>query len=386
MVAVVDMAGGEMTVGGEGEQKVRLLGYKPGFRCFKLLPSSTTTNPLHHQPPKANPKNTMGSSSKKKNQKAADFKKPKLRVGKRTQPPTNHTATSFRSKSIVLSAQSLASAAPSLAAQLHHHATLLSHHSPQTRRESLSFLSAHVPSLTPSTLLPRLAPLLLDPSNAVRNALLLLLQKLPPREMTLHMNLLLLHVWSAMSHIDPDIRNDSTRFLGWALGVGRAETLGGGGWGRGLAALAGVLGFAGERSVGGAAGRLRHLEVLREFLAVGVTADEKVGWDGGRRVVGGLHWSAEVQLAWAGVGAYRYLGLFDSEVEERRGGGEDTEGRRWWLFKNKQGMEVGRRLQVGLVGMTKEGGEVGRAAGRVLEVLRTAENWDGREDVVGVVG
>ncbi|KAF8250438.1 hypothetical protein K440DRAFT_493618, partial [Wilcoxina mikolae CBS 423.85] len=160
----------------------------------------------------------MTSSNKKKRAKAATFTKAKLRVGKTPQKPANHTDTSFKSRTIVLATQSLSLRAPETTSQFLHHLSLLSHHASQTRKDSLSFLTTHLRHITiPSaTILPKLAPLILDPNDAVRTQLLVLLKEFRPAEARLQMPLLMLHVWSAMSHIEPDVRRDSTGFLGWA--------------------------------------------------------------------------------------------------------------------------------------------------------------------------
>ena len=47
----------------------------------------------------------MAKSSRKKKEKAKDFAKPKLRVGKKLAKAANATETSFKSRSIVLQSQ-----------------------------------------------------------------------------------------------------------------------------------------------------------------------------------------------------------------------------------------------------------------------------------------
>ncbi|KAA8900010.1 Rix1 complex component [Sphaerosporella brunnea] len=252
----------------------------------------------------------MTSSNKKKQKRAADFKKQKLRVGKTPAKAANHTNTSFKSKTLVLASQAIAPT-HEVTKQFTHHLSLLSHHSPSTRKDSLLFLSTHYPSsnIPAAVLIPKLAPLILDPNSDVRLALQGLFKVLRPREVRVHMHVLLLHIWSAMSHIEPDIRGDSTEFLVWALQVAPEEVLSHGGWSRGLKALAGVLGFADEGPRGTKAAKLvvRHLGALKEFLVAGMPGEEVVG-----------------------------------------------------------------RLRRGLEGVMKEGGEVGRLAGRVAVVLDDA--------------
>ena len=340
----------------------------------------------------------MTSSGKKKRARAQAFKKAKLRVGKPSKPPANFTPTAFAAKQIVVASQSSLQhdRRTETTSQLLHHLSLLSHHSPSTRRDSLAFLAdnlASPPAVPPAVLLPRLAPIILDPSDNVRAQLLRLLACLRPADVRLHMPLLLLHVWSAMSHIDPDVRRDSSRFLSWALATAPALTLAAGGWARGLATLAGCL-------QGCDAGVLpRHLGVVDEFLVAGIGCDaatgkahgeegEEAGCEGGCEGLvarGGLHWSVASNLRRAGVGDYRHLALFVDTDDGGDGDGDgdggsggigaqaaDRAGRWRWCVETRAGRETVARLRGVLAGLTKEGGDTGRRAGRVLSVLNQA--------------
>jgi pre-rRNA-processing protein IPI1 len=333
----------------------------------KLLHVSSTPA----QRPRDRQTDTMTSSNKKKQKRAADFKKQKLRVGKTAAKPANHTNTSFKAKTLVLVSQGVHHDS-NVSKQYTHHLSLLSHHSSATRKDSLLFLAANyaASSVPAANLLPKLAPLILDPSDGVRSALLALLQVIRNRDAQVHMHLLLLHIWSAMSHIEPDIRGDSTQFLSWALGAAPGEVLGHGGWQKGLGALSGVLGFADSGPRGTKAAKLvmSHLGVLKEFLEAGIPSAEGEGKEGAVEVVGGLHWGAEILLNRGGMTAYRYLGLFEDGGAEE--GAEDPEGRRRWC--RMAGKEVVGRLKGGLEGIMKEGGEVGRMAGRVAAVVEEA--------------
>ncbi|TGZ83344.1 hypothetical protein EX30DRAFT_339536 [Ascodesmis nigricans] len=306
----------------------------------------------------------MGSSAKKKAEKAADFKKTKLRVGKTAKKPDNFTSTSFRAKSIVLSTQSLHSAAPSEASKITHHLSLLSHHASAIRKESLAHLVSHPP---PATALPKLLPLIVDTSAGVRKELLRLLSggeakpdattapsaaAFSPQDIIAHLSLLRLYVFSAMTHIDPDIRRDAVLFLSWALTVAGVDMVEEGGWRRGLRDFVGIV----ETGHG--------LEALKRFIEVGVKGGvEEVGG----KLVDGLHWSAVIHVRRVGARAYAGLGLF-GECEE---GGEDAEGRRRWL-NTAEGREVVKGLERALRGLLKDGGEKGRVGGRVLMALQNA--------------
>ncbi|KAI8319519.1 hypothetical protein GQ54DRAFT_243433, partial [Martensiomyces pterosporus] len=94
----------------------------------------------------------MPKASKKKQRKAEDFKKVKLKVGKKKAPPTNATDTSFTSKSIVLTGQSItadksAELTNSRNLTLKNVLTQLRHYSAATRKDAVSgladFLSLH---------------------------------------------------------------------------------------------------------------------------------------------------------------------------------------------------------------------------------------------------
>lgn len=132
-----------------------------------------------------------------------------------------------------------------------------------------------------------------------------------------------------------------------------------------MTVFAGVMGFGDASVAAGSKGTktmLKHLSVLKDFLEIACPVDaEDVPPLG---LIGGLHWSAGMQLRRAGAGEFRYLGLFEVGDSE---GPEDAEGRRWWCREKGQG--VMGRLRKGLDGLAKEGGEVGRAAWKVAAVL-----------------
>ena len=170
----------------------------------------------------------MAKVSKSVREKRKDFAKTKLKVGKSRQAPANQTDTSFRSKSVVLPKQSVTQESTVKEAQtLQHHIALLSHKSGETRKDALqqliSYLVANPPkaSITVTPLMAALSPMIIDDTTSVRRVLLELFVKilanLPATTLNAHSNLLLLYISSAMSHISPSIRADSTRFLKWAM-------------------------------------------------------------------------------------------------------------------------------------------------------------------------
>lgn len=206
-------------------------------------------------------------SSRKKREKKKDFQKTKLKVGKTAPKSNTYTDLSFKAKSISLPNQSIVKAGGSSATtQTHlglaspllnenfiHHISLLKHHSPATRREAIVYLTntwnqylTHSDDLGVNIkpIVDGAAPLILDASQKVRNELLGLLRSLcyEPGQvdsvaanqldkvstpqftlrpefykanspLSLHTPTLALYIHSAMTHITPDIRADSTKFL-----------------------------------------------------------------------------------------------------------------------------------------------------------------------------
>jgi len=192
----------------------------------------------------------MGSSSKKKKEKAKDFKKPKLKVGKARPKPDNFTDTTFKSKSIVLAKQSLTTTAPTQSAQFSHHLSLLSSKTSTQRRDSLAFLTTAItsrPVTSPlpqpvSMLPPKLNPLILDGSNGVRTQLLRLLRALPPQDIEPHIGQILLYVRAGLTHLAADIRCSATDILLWAAETCPSELVScAGGWVKTLRCLLTVL-------------------------------------------------------------------------------------------------------------------------------------------------
>ena len=132
------------------------------------------------------------ASKRKRKEKQKDFAKAKLKVGKTAQKPDNYTDTSFKSKTISLPNQSIASSSnygassgasrsllstgPSLAV-LTHQLSLTKHHSSNTRKEVLNYLQTHLPE-NPSyykNIMTSILPLILDEDKEVRKALISLL-------------------------------------------------------------------------------------------------------------------------------------------------------------------------------------------------------------------
>ncbi|KAG2730766.1 hypothetical protein G9P44_005915 [Scheffersomyces stipitis] len=165
------------------------------------------------------------ATKRKKAQKAKDFVKPKLKVGKTAAKPDNHTDTSFTAKTISLPNQSIAKKSKSGVSEeqkqeidLSHHLSLTKHHASATRKEVLIYIDQHLPS-NPSLykqIFTSIIPLILDQSASVRTTLVALFNKcanMQPGILELHIRSIALFIHSAMTHLHPEIRNSSTKFL-----------------------------------------------------------------------------------------------------------------------------------------------------------------------------
>lgn len=241
-----------------------------------------------------------------------------------------------------------------------------------------------------STIITALTPLMLDTSQLVRTHLLALLKLLPREQVAMYIPKILLFVNSATTHITEDIRADSTKFLEWAIGVDREGAFGGGGWGNSLRGIAGCLGWTG----GGVKavipkGKetkivLQHLGTLKAVLEAGLASCDNKEQDGNRiRGSGLLHGNSESHMVPNRSNVYAYLNLFSTPSANNSGGSsgeigtagsgpmamvgepEDVDSRRRYLTDGP-GKGVLAVLKMGLSSLKKDGGEVGRAAGRVL--------------------
>ncbi|KAF8428377.1 putative rRNA processing protein Ipi1 [Tirmania nivea] len=349
------------------------------------------------------------SSKKKREKKQKDFQAPKAK-------PSNFTDTSFKSKALVIATQSLHQTAPSQTHLLAHHLSLLTHHSDTTRRESLSYLTTHLPPTFPfatslvdgqstlpaSALIPALAPMILDASNSVRSQLLTLLKTLPQGYVEMYVPKLMLYITSAMTHLAPEIRGDSTKYLIWLLGINTDSVLRNGGWAKGLRGLIGVLGWGTAKDNGcissggnqGAAARgkirMQHISVLREFLQAGLLGDHVMNQlsnncaDDGHWQPGFSHWTTHLHMLPnkpSRSNAFSYLSLFSmaQSSDGENAGTEDLEARKRWLVEGP-GKDALGSLRLGVEDVRKEGGEMGRLGARIAAVLDDALNTEGGEE------
>ncbi|KAG0047219.1 hypothetical protein BGZ83_007690 [Gryganskiella cystojenkinii] len=168
------------------------------------------------------------SSSKRKKEKNADFKKTKLKVGKKKAVSDSFTDTSFKSKAISLPSQSITHDKTTLLTNSRNVTfselmTQLKHYSPSTRKDALLGLRdlfhrhPHLLPLHLGVLVNTIVRLLIDDSSMVRKGLQTFLAEfipmLHPRDVHPFLPLLVVYTCSAMTHILEDIREDALAFL-----------------------------------------------------------------------------------------------------------------------------------------------------------------------------
>ncbi|KAG0255882.1 hypothetical protein BG011_004875 [Mortierella polycephala] len=168
------------------------------------------------------------SSSKRKKEKNADFKKTKLKVGQKKAVADNFTDISFKSKAISLPSQSISHDKTALLTNSRNVTfvelmTQLKHYSPGTRKDALLGLRdlfhrhPHLLPLHLGVLVNAVVRLLIDDSSVVRKALQTFLAEFIPmlhsRDVHPFLPLLIVYTCSAMTHILEDIREDALKFM-----------------------------------------------------------------------------------------------------------------------------------------------------------------------------
>ena len=281
---------------------------------------------------------------------------------------------------IVLKQQSLSTSAPTSSAQFSHHLSLLSSRADAQRRDSLVFLTNTISSRPAEgtsqalvgNILPKVLPLLLDGSKAVRAQTLKLLSALPPKELEYHAERIWPHVRAGMTHLAIDIRNSTVDVLEWAIvAVGVELVSCPGGWIKPLKCFLAMFRWPNEdsptawSSYNGFFGKsgtevkaiAKSLSVLASFLRLGLSEVED-----GTATTNTPEWGfplfhVRAHMMPSRPHAYRHLNLFgpprdeDGEMYTERGERQRIFGKRFW-YAYRRGFEAAK----------KEGGEIGRAA------------------------
>ncbi|TEB34941.1 hypothetical protein FA13DRAFT_1660099 [Coprinellus micaceus] len=171
----------------------------------------------------------MPKNVKKKKDKAADFTKAKLKLGKGKQLANNAIDTSFKARSIVLPTQSIVIEKDASTPLTKRHLsfndliTHLKHYNAATRKDAIlgmrELLETHW-HLLESNLAPlvnAVVRLIGDEDASVRKALLgfmsWMVPRIPSENIVPHAQLLLLFTTSAQTHIFPEIRIDAVKSL-----------------------------------------------------------------------------------------------------------------------------------------------------------------------------
>ncbi|KAG6897355.1 hypothetical protein C0992_002281 [Termitomyces sp. T32_za158] len=185
----------------------------------------------------------MPKSAKKRRDKAADFTKAKLKLGKGKQLPSNAVDTSFKARSIALPSQSIGHEknddAPTTKRKLSFEDLVshTKHYSSSMRKDAIlgfrELLEANWNLINSflTSLINACVRLIGDEDASVRKALLTffswLLPRIPKSDIMPHAPLLLLFTTSAQTHIFPEIRIDAIRFIDLFLEhIPRAVTVG----------------------------------------------------------------------------------------------------------------------------------------------------------------
>lgn len=335
----------------------------------------------------------MGSSSKKKKDKAKDFQKPKLKVGKARPKNTNATDTSFAAKSIVFKQQSVSETRDPTAV-FNHNLSLLSSKTEPQRRDALQYLTAACQVAGKDLPQPAFAvvskaqPLILDGSNGVRQQLLKLFKALQGDMGPLEQ--LLLYTRAGMTHLSTDIRLSALDVMEWLLQSKPGAVLAcPGGWVKTIKTFQNLLSWRGGLSNTGATMNgnwsatkaatnlgsnkllVRQLNCLATFLTAGLTPESVEQDAAGLRAADQFPlWHTDAHCLPKKSNPFGFLNLFGAPRDAESEVYEDA-GARSAIF-----VEMGllASFQAGVKEAKQEGGEVGRAAALVDKALRLADD------------
>ncbi|RKF82298.1 Pre-rRNA-processing protein ipi1 [Golovinomyces cichoracearum] len=296
---------------------------------------------------------------------------------------------------IVVNKQSLRISAPTHSSQFTHYFSVASNSKNDSqRRDALSFLISHVSSLPAnnqlplptSVLLPKLLPLILDGSGSVRTQLLKLFRLFPKNDIAERIENSLLYIRAGMTHLSLDIRKDALAFLEWLLEVAEEEVVGcAGGWFKVLKCFMSIMGWAATtetskwtfaiKATFPKAGKAYpyQLLVFSKFLKAGLIESEHVTRLAELRRSERLNQSISIfpvvdshfNMIPTVSNAYAHLNLFGKPRDEEGEAYCDRKARQR-VFNNYFLLDI----QTGVKTARKDGGEIGRAAAALDEVLR----------------
>ncbi|PNS14825.1 hypothetical protein CAC42_2054 [Sphaceloma murrayae] len=346
----------------------------------------------------------MGSSAKRKKEKAKDFQKAKLKVGKAKPKASNATDTSFRAKSIVLKQQSLSANAPTSTDLFSHQLSLLSSKTDSQRRDALASIinilasyktvDASYLSRPAIDIITKARPLLIDASKAIRSSTLEVLKLLPIKEVERNIQAIQIYVHIGLTHMAADIRMSTLDVLDWLLkAAGDATVSCSGGWSGTIKRLSGVLGWQSEVTTGrGNVGvpvtqkgwtnvprtkledtklRARQISSLANLLETGLQSPDPETLTTLRQRQAALAfplWNMHAQLMGNTPNPFVHLDLF-AEAEATKD--DDSVVIVDWLGRqNVLRSTHASGIIKGISDAKKEGGEIGRAARSVERVIK----------------
>ncbi len=224
-------------------------------------------------------------------------------------------------------------------------------------------------------MLPKLLPLILDGSSSVRSQLLKLLRLFPAKDITDHVESVLLYIRAGMTHLAAEIRNDAISILEFVLESGKEEAVAcPGGWVKTLSAFMSMMGWAvssgttkwtsAAKASFGKGGKAlpKQMVVLSQFLRVGM--GNNIKREPFRRDKYFPLWDVGAHLIPKQPNPYAYLNLF--------GPARDEEGEMYTERESRQRV-FNKKFQAAIVrgveSAKKEGGEVGRAAAILEKAL-----------------
>ncbi|KAL9716171.1 rRNA processing protein [Leucoagaricus gongylophorus] len=171
----------------------------------------------------------MPKSAKKRKDKAADFTKAKLKLGKEKKAPANVIDTSFKARSIALPTQSITAPRDENVPTTRRNQTIdnllaqLKHYSSSVKKEALLGLTELLKTYSIlirqnlTQVMNQLARMIGDEDAGVRKQLLTnfswILPRISREDLIPHASTLILFTASAQTHIFPEIRIDAVRFL-----------------------------------------------------------------------------------------------------------------------------------------------------------------------------
>ncbi|KAL5606353.1 hypothetical protein BROUX41_002770 [Berkeleyomyces rouxiae] len=318
----------------------------------------------------------MGSSAKKKREKAKDFQKAKLKVGKEKAKAANFTNTGFKSKSIVMGHQSISEVAPDAIKQFKHQLSLATtSKSEKQRKECLSYLTTQLSATPPNNpigtyaLLIKVLPLICDLSAGVRTQLIKLLRCLPASDVRNHAEKAIMFVRAGMTHVSAKVSNDALEILAWLLEVAADEVVCcPGGWVKTLNSFCAIMGWSTAGNSGWTQGRSsmrakdnvaysKQILALVKFVQIGLGEElqEKENRNG--------YWDTLYSVP-RDPEPFAYLNMFGKRTDEDGEMYADREARQ----------RVYKRKFFGLIGLgnamaLKEGGAPGRAAAELDKAI-----------------